>query len=186
MFTSKFLVFFIAALLAPSIAAPIWNGRPETADLQARAPTKGAERFRHAAQAVKTINKVNKVFHPKEGEAVFWSGTRKGPGDTRVSVHGDAQKFAHEHGKSTINHGLSQHGVRIPDRKENHYSDHIWNEASKTWAERAHGSTHAILGGHVRPQSVYKTIEKPILMKNDRVTKLTEHNMETGTNTVVK
>ena len=118
MFTSKYLVLFIAALLAPSIAAPMWHGGSDTADLQARAPTKGAERFRHAAQAVKTINKVNKVFHPKEGEAVFWSGTRKGPGETRVSVHGDAQKFAHEHGKSTINHGLSQHGVRIPDRKE--------------------------------------------------------------------
>lgn len=184
MFTSKFLVFFFAAFLAPSIAAPIWHGGSDTADLQAREPAKGS--LKHAVQAVSTINKVNKGFHPKEGEAVFWSGTRSGPHDTRVSVHGDAQKFAHDHGKSTINHGLSHNGIRIPDRKENPHSDHIWNVASKVWAERAHGDTHAILGGAVRPQSVYKTIEKPILMKNDRVTKLTEHNMETGKKTVVK
>ncbi len=46
MFASKFLVFFIAALLVPSIAAPIWHGGSDTADLRARAPGKTAKSSR--------------------------------------------------------------------------------------------------------------------------------------------
>ncbi|KAF8160290.1 hypothetical protein BJ912DRAFT_902216 [Pholiota molesta] len=184
MFIPKFLVVFLALLLGSVVAAPTYYERSDEVALEAR--QRGIGQFKQAAQAVSTINQVKKAFRPKSGEAVFWSGTRKDAHGHPVSVHGDAQKFAHAHDKSTINHGLAQHGIKIPERHENKYSDHIWNVASKVWAERAHGDTHAVLGGTVRPGSVYNTIEKPILMKNERVTKLTEHNMETGKSTVVK
>ncbi|KAF8966086.1 hypothetical protein BDZ97DRAFT_717331 [Flammula alnicola] len=186
MFMSKVLVFFIALLVGSAIAAPVLNERSDDLDLDLveRAPVNPLKSFKHAAQAVSTIAKVKNGFRPKSGEAVFWSGTRpgkKGP----VSVHDDAQKFANQHGKSTINHGLAQKGIKIPSEKENPHSRRLWNVASKVWAQRASGDTHVILGGTVRPASVYNTIEKPVLLKNKKVTRLTEHNMQTGKNTVI-
>ncbi|KAF8192050.1 hypothetical protein BJ912DRAFT_275409 [Pholiota molesta] len=185
MFIPKFLVVLLALLLGSVIAAPAYYERSDEVELEAR--QRGLSRFRQAAQSVAINRQVKQKLRPKAGEAVFWSGSTPDAHGKPVSARVHAEQFAKTHpGTSTVNHALAKHGISIPDKPQNRYSDKMWGVASKVWAERAHGDTHVVLGGHVRPGSVYNTIEKPTLMNNHRVTKVTEHNVATGKSTVVK
>jgi hypothetical protein len=180
MFISRVLLVLFALLATTVIAAPVWHERSlEELQLSARG-------FRQIKQAVGIALKLKKNLRPAPHQAVFWSGTKSskhGP----VSVGADAQHFAHAHGKEVLNNeSLKKHGINIPSRKDSPYSTRLWKIASKVYAQRASGDVHAILGSARRPGNVYDTIEKPALLKNKKVTKLTEHNAETGKTTIVK
>ncbi|KDR70552.1 hypothetical protein GALMADRAFT_878054 [Galerina marginata CBS 339.88] len=168
MFISKVFIFLFALLVSSAIAIPV-------------RPNVGA--VRQAAQAAKIVVKTKQSLRPASGQAVFWSGSRPGENGP-VSVKQDAEHFAKVHGKGTLEQTLKGHGVIIP--KNSPHRTKMWEVASKTYAQRAKGDTHVILGSTRRPDSHYDTIEKPALMKNKKVTRLTEHNAHTGKATVVK
>ncbi|KAF8160291.1 hypothetical protein BJ912DRAFT_1151068 [Pholiota molesta] len=182
MFTPKFLIVVLALLLGSVIAAPTFYERSDEVELEAR-----QDKFKHAAHAVRINNQVSKSLRPKSGEALFWSGSTPDAHGNRVSARVHAEQYSSTHpGTSTINHALAKSGIHIPNTPQNQYSDHMWNHASKVWADRAHGDTHVILGKNVRPGSVYNKIEKPTLMNNHGVHKVTEHSMGGGGSHVVK
>ncbi|KDR70553.1 hypothetical protein GALMADRAFT_144466 [Galerina marginata CBS 339.88] len=181
MFISKVFLTLFALLLSTALAAPApIRQAPSRDDLQLS--TRGLGQL---AKAAGMALKIKKNLHPTPGKAVFWSGSRPGKSGP-VSVGADAERFAAKHGKEVLNPSLQKHGINIPSRKESPYSNKLWGFASKVYAQRASGHVHAVLGSTRRPGNIYDTIEKPILMKNKKVTKITEHNAETGKATVVK
>lgn len=66
------------------------------------------------------------------------------------------------------------------------HSKKLWAVASNVFAERTKGETHAYLGPVMRSQCVYTSHEKPTLMAKPHVSKITEHQLPHGRNTVVK
>jgi len=103
-----------------------------------------------------------------------------------VSAGKDAEKFAKAHGKEVLGKSLAKHGIKIPSKTKSPYSHKLWKFASKVYAQRASGHVHAVLGSTRKPGNIYDTIEKPALMKNKKVTKLTEHKAGSRKATVVK
>jgi len=179
MFISKVLLVLFALLVSSAVAAPVPKDR-SLDDLQLS--TRG---LRQAAKAVGIALKVKMKLRPAPGKAVFWSGSRPGKNGP-VSVGKDAEKFAKAHGKEVLGQSLAKHGIKIPSQTKSPYSNKLWGFASKVYAQRASGHVHAVVSSTRRPGNIYDTIEKPALMKNKKVTKLTEHNAETGKATVVK
>jgi len=177
MFISKVLVVLFALLVGSALAAPL---RAERSLDDLRLSSRGLGQM---AKAAGLAVRLKKNIRPAPGKAVFWSGTRPGKNGP-VSVGKDAEHFAKAHGKEVLD--PTKHGISIPTRKENPYSNKLWGFASKVYAQRASGDVHAILGSTRRPGNVYDTIEKPALMKNKKVTRLTEHDAATGKTTVVK
>jgi len=183
MFSFNYLVVTFALLAGLVASAPIAADLSDEAELVMRAPpSRGGGGM---AKAVSVANQIRTKIRPKPNQAVFWSGTKTSQGKT-VSVKQDAQKFARKNGKETLNMALKKNGINIPSQKANPQSNRLWDIASKAWATRASGKTDAVLGGSVRPDSVWKRVEKPELMKNNKVTQVTEHNRQTGTSTITK
>ncbi|KAF9482075.1 hypothetical protein BDN70DRAFT_930339 [Pholiota conissans] len=134
--------------------------------------------------------KIGRKFKPKKDEAIFWAGclSTNYPKDPNasISMEGPARQFAAAHGKSTLEDHLDKYKIKLPDASKNRHSMQLKEKALKTFAQRAHGETHAYLGSYVRPGSVYTNMEKPILLGNPRITKLTEHRVHAGKYKVVK
>ncbi|KAF8196432.1 hypothetical protein BJ912DRAFT_110919 [Pholiota molesta] len=181
---SGILSLSIALLVGRSIAAPITVDQDN--EIFARNPPRAVGSLGQVVHALNTAKRIDHAFQPKRDEAVFWAGRRPGPHGEQLSLEHDAHRIAQKHGKSTLEDTLHRHKITIPPAHENPNSKHLWDHASKTYAERAHGTTHAYLGTHIRPQSVYTNEEKPILMNSDRITRLTEHDVHHGTSRVVK
>ncbi|KAJ3513421.1 hypothetical protein NLJ89_g2958 [Agrocybe chaxingu] len=178
MFAPKYLLVAFALFASLISAAPIEYSSEGYLAVREPKPIK------NLFKAVGIAHKINKAVKPKPNGAVFWSGTKADKNGKQTSVRADAEKFAKKHGKETLNMQLNKHGVNIPDK--NPHSPRLWNIASKLMAHRAKGETHAFLGSKVRPGSVWNKIEKPTLMKNKKVHKVTEHNAATGKKTVTK
>jgi hypothetical protein len=180
MFISKVFVLFFSLLLVSSvIGAPVLTER--SLDEVELLPRAGGGMSKKAASAFK---KITSFLRPKPGKAVFWSGMFKKKGGGDVSVKRKAENFAKSQGKETIGHALHRQNIRIPGNDP--HTNQLWDHASHTFAKHASGETHAVLGPKMREGNVYERIEKPTLLKNDKVTKLTEHNPETGGSSVVK
>lgn len=179
MLFSSFLLFPLIFLVGIIAAAPIADHSNELA-LLSREPN-----LKHLAQAAKVAFQIKTKLKPPRGGAVFWSGHKKGANGP-TSVYDDAQKYAKDHGKKTLEMALEAKKINIPKEKENPMSDKLWGYASKKWAQRAKGQTEAVLGSSLRPASVWKTVEKPQLLRNKHVTKITEHNVDTKTHRVTK
>ena len=180
MFISKVIVVFVALLVSSAVTAPVFKEPPPN-DLEL-----SVRSTKHMAEAVHVARQIKNNLRPKAGEAVFWSGYKTDQNGKRVSVKEDAQKFAQDKGKLVLNHGLARDGINIPPPEQNPHTPRLWKFSSKVWAQRAHGDTHAVVGDWRNPHSDYDTIEKPILRTSPKVSKLTEHNVQTGVSTVVK
>jgi len=174
-------VFCITMLIGSSLAAPVlteWND-----ELVARIPP---ARFAHAAQAAMLSAQIKKKVNPRPNGSVFWSGSRPDHHGNMVPVLNDARKIAKQHGKETLEDHMDRHKIHIPDRSQNPHSKKLWGIASNTFAQRTKGDTHAYLGPVMRKESVYVNHEKPTLMNNAHVTRLTEHQLPHGGSAVVK
>jgi hypothetical protein len=114
------------------------------------------------------IKNLNLRLSPPRNGAVFWSGRHPNGGST---MHAAAD-FAKKTGRQTLEMGLAKAKINMPAYSAS--TKPVWDHASKLWAERAKGKTSAVLG-QVRDSSIYKTIEKPALNKNKKVTGHTEH-----------
>lgn len=64
---------------------------------------------------------------------------------------------------------LKREGVDAPDFIDN---PDFWDKASKNFAETASGEVDALIGPYVRDNSIWNTIEKPILNNNKDVTSI--------------
>lgn len=94
---------------------------------------------------------------------VFWSGTHGGK-----SVKSAAEKYAKASGGSTIGQDLKAVGMKPPP--SNHPLNRKWWElTSKLKAQHSTGHASAVLGSTVNKESIWKKIEEPNLMKNDKV-----------------
>ena len=181
MFVSKVFVVFVALLVSSVIAAPVL--KEQSPDELQLLPRSGRLTGKAAVIAVQIKNRLR----PKPGKAVFWSRsveTKKGGVTVSESANRHAEDFAKSKGKEVIHHSMARVGVKIP--KNIRHQGMLWRTASKVFAKHASGDTHAVLGSKLAKKNVYETIEKPILLKNSKVNKLTEHNAETGVATVVK
>jgi hypothetical protein len=165
MLTANSLVFALGMLLALVIAAPTPIGHNQV-ELNPRALKKHSL----LPESHHLLKKLNQKISPPRDKAVFWSGTLHG-GKSSIEA---AEAYAKKHGKQTVEMAVAKAGIHIPD---NHPDESkLWKHASKLWATRAKGKTEAILG-HAKQRGVYKTIEKPALMKNKKVTQHVEHNL---------
>ena len=180
MFISKAIVqvFFFVLLVSSVIAAPVVKEEsPDVVQLSARGnPMK---------EAVKIARRIKSSLVAKPGKTVFYTGTKpgkKGP----IPVKQTAELFAKPRGKELLGHALAKAKIRIPSEKKNPHSMRLWKFASKVYAMKSSNVAHAFIGKWIRPENVYHNIEKPALLKNPKVTKLVEHNGETGETTVVK
>lgn len=179
MFISKVVVVFSALLVSSVIAAPVITER--SLDEVELLPRAGLG-FKGAAAAI--ASKIRSSLKPKPGGAVFWSGSAPGKGGKNVSVKKQAEKFAKKNDKETIGQAMKRTDIKIP--KNNKWYKPLWEMASNVFAKHSKGDTHAILGSKRTPGNIYERIEKPTLMNNSKVTKLTEHNVATGESAVVK
>jgi hypothetical protein len=127
-------------------------------------------RPQHIVDVITISNKLIQALKPELDMSVFWSGRTKG-----VSVGTKAQKFAKYYNKETVGMALQRLGIKIPTAKQNPLSWHIWELASKLFATRTCGEVNVVLGKKSLSGSVWMKIEKPTLMKNLKVTKITEH-----------
>ncbi|KAF9524940.1 hypothetical protein CPB83DRAFT_860495 [Crepidotus variabilis] len=175
MFTTKYILIAFT-LLSLVVAAPIGGRSIEYDQLEVREPQG------KLLGAVQLAMKVRHLKPPPNG-AVFWSGTKTDAKGKTVSVHADAKKLAKETGGKTIGQALKDQGLSIPNDKN---SKQLWRIASKAYAKNAKGEVNAVLGSKVRPESVWNKVEKPTLEKNNNVNKVTEHNAQTGKQTVTK
>lgn len=176
---SCIVAFALVARLVAS--APIVTNLFDDAELVIRGASASDK-----AKAVTIAHQIRRKLRPGLNKAVFWSGTKVDEDGKPVSILKDAKDFAKKTGKETIDMSLKKEGITIPSQQANPLARRLWHMASKTMAKRASGDTHAVLGENVRKGSVWKTIEEKELMKNNKVTKVTEHNPQTGTTKVTK
>ncbi|KAF9533978.1 hypothetical protein CPB83DRAFT_844886 [Crepidotus variabilis] len=167
MLAQKYGLIGLSLLSSLVAAAPI----PNDDTIGYLVPRTNTAAKKEGNMAKKTSHELDKKLSPSRDKAVFWSGQVKG-----ASVIGTATEYAKKHDKETLEMGLNKAHVKLPAWGQSKTAPELWDHASKLWAERAKGETIAFLG-QVRPQSVYNTIEKPLLEKNTKVTKITEHNL---------
>ena len=185
MLTFKYVILSFTLLAGLVASAPIADLSDEV-ELFVRTPPNGAGPAKGMAQAVNIARQIKSSVKPEKDKAVFWSGTKQDASGKTVSVNKDAQTFAKSNGKETLNMALQKNNIKIPTQQQNPQSNRVWDMASKTFATRASGKTDAVLGGAVRKDSVWNRVEKPALMKNDKVTQVTEHNKQSGSSKVTK
>ena len=177
MLISKIIVVFLALLVSSVISAPVLKERsPDELELLPRSR-------RMSGKAGVMAARMKYRIKPKPNKSLFWSGrvhTKKGV----IESERYAGKFARMKRKEHIHHALRRANIKIPE--DSKHEQKLWRHASKVFAKNASGHVHAVLGSKLAKKSVYKTIEKPTLMNNPKVHKMTEHNAETGESTVVK
>jgi len=186
MFISKVFVqvVFFALLVSSVIAAPVVKERSpdDTVQLSARSD--------HMKQAVKIARQIKRTLMPTPGKSVFYTGAKpsKNKGRLPVQAKQTAEYFAKANGgKELLGNALAKAKIRIPSKEKNPLAlPRLWRFASKAFAMKSSGAVHAFIGKTVRPGNDYHNVEKPALLKNKKVTKLIEHNTETGASTVVK
>ncbi|KIM34842.1 hypothetical protein M413DRAFT_14879 [Hebeloma cylindrosporum] len=192
MFISKIVVILFAVLVGSALAAPVRIERSlDDVQLSPRGVLKvphsrEAINRSHRSQAMKVFLKINQKLKPKPGKSVFWTGkVPKNGNPEAVTIQPDAEHWAAVRNKEAIDPMLKKKGVNMPSRDDNRYAGALWKHASRVFAHRASGHVHTLLGSVIRKNAIYKNIEKPILMQNNKVTRLTEHDVLTGTKTVV-
>ncbi|KIM35477.1 hypothetical protein M413DRAFT_32495 [Hebeloma cylindrosporum] len=192
MFISKIFLVLFALLFSFALAAPVPGGSalaaPDRKERSLDVPQLSARGFAHIVQAAKVATQIKKKLKPTPGKAVFWSGVVPHPtkADKWLSVQDQAESWAKANGKETIDPSLKKEGVHMPLRKDNPFTQKLWDFASKVYAKRTSGHVHVVLGTKLREKNTYENIEKPVLLKNKKVTKITEHNAATGEKTVIK
>ena len=93
---------------------------------------------------------------------VFWSGLGKDGANI-------AEKWAKENGGETLEMYLKREGIDAPNFSDN---PDFWDKASKNFAETSSGEVDVLIGPYIRDNSIWNTIEKPILNNNKDVTSI--------------
>ena len=172
-------VVFLVLLVSSVTAAPVVKGLlPDTVQLSARE--------NHMKTAVRIARQIKHSLIAIPNKSVFYTGHKpgkKGP----IPVKQTAEYFAKANEKKQLlGHALAKAKIRIPSENKNLHANRLWKIASKVYAMRSSGVAHAFIGKWVGKENVYHKIEKPTLLKNPKVSKLIEHNGETGAITIVK
>ncbi|KAF9533979.1 hypothetical protein CPB83DRAFT_844889 [Crepidotus variabilis] len=115
----------------------------------------------HLAQKKRIMALLEQKLSPPRDRAVFWSGALW-----------PATEYSIRCGKATLEIGLKRAQIDIP--LDSPYTYELWCYASKLWADRSKGKTEAVLG-HIRPASIYNTVELPALATNRKVTRHVEY-----------
>lgn len=109
---------------------------------------------------------------PQAAGRVFWSGGVE-------TAMKPAAKWALENGGRTLEQTVggaalnaTQKGAEwllMNERKASRAMAPLWNAASRSFAKGAKGDVNVFLGPKVRPGSVWKTVEEPILQTKNRI-----------------
>jgi hypothetical protein len=107
-----------------------------------------------------------------------------------VSSRVAAKEYAEKTGGKTLAMAITDAGIKLPDKvppgpNKRAKSQRIWAPPSIKFAKQAQGDIHVFVGKKVNPLSVYSVHEKPLLLKNSKVTRVTEHHLD-GTTNVIK
>lgn len=97
---------------------------------------------------------------------VFWSG-----GEKALNA---ATTFALEKGMTTLE--MTKAGKRLLSAAK--ATNNGWKYASKRFAQGAEGVVHVFRKAVVRTDSVWKTIEEPVLRTSSKVKEIIEHIIE--------
>jgi len=177
MFYSRISLLSLLLLVTVVVALPIYDDGT-VAQLQARANPQSSSK----AKDWPSMFQLNKMLKTDKHQATFWSG-RRGSQSTQVAAEAHAQG---RNGK-TLETALQQGGAKMPPwTPGNKKVESKWKQASKIFAKKAKGDVHAHIGETVRPNGVYDTLEKPALMKNKKVTSITEHKHDGSQNVISK
>jgi hypothetical protein len=132
---------------------------------------------------------LNQALKTGPGQAIFWSGKTIVDGKKRSSRL-DAWKHAESTGGKTLDMAMKDGGIPIPEKvppgpKKSVKSQRKWKKPSIIFAKKAQGEIDVHLGELVNPDSVYNKYERPKLLENPKVTKVTEHRPD-GSAEVIK
>ena len=149
----------IGVLAAPAAEAAV--GRAAVAAILRSSTLARLVGISAAASRSQVADKVKGTLMPsgRIGEVVFWSGRQ---GANRAA----AEAFARSTGKTTLEmtpagRALEAAGGNISQ----------WKTLSASAARSAVGEVNSFAGG-ARPEGVWNTVEKPLLMRNPNVTKI--------------
>jgi hypothetical protein len=132
---------------------------------------------------------LNQALKTGPGQAIFWSGKTMVEGKKR-SARLDAWKQAESTGGKTLDMAMKEGGIPIPSKpppgpKQKIQDQRQWKKPSIIFAKKAQGEIDVHLGEAVKPDSVYNQYEKPKLLANPKVTKVT-HRRPDGSTEVIK
>lgn len=124
----------------------------------------------------------NQIFGSMNRDAFwFWTGRVNGQ-----SVEADAATRAGAAGGYSLETRLAEQNISMPgfDTRDA-ASVALWEDASRTYANRAEGVVRVLKGTEVRTDSVWETIEFPTLQKNVQVDRVVAIDAATGAETVI-
>ena len=121
------------------------------------------------------------VVATNPGEAQFWSGVTRGQ-----SSQLPADEFAKRFNSSTLNQLLESRQIQMPVYDPT-VPDSVmaWIQLSRGFAQNASGEVRVVLGSHVRPDSVWASVELPTLKRNPAVTRIVSVDAASQRETVV-
>jgi len=160
------VIFFIFISLRLGWSLPIDTSTKSPNAIQPRGP--GGAAAKAGWNALR--NHVKNSSKP----GVFWSGTQK-----TASVKTAAEQHAKKVGGSTLGQDLKAVGMKAPSGRSA-ATNKWWDTASQIKAQHSKGPAHAVLGDTVRKDSVWNRIEKPALMKNEKVPSVSQIHPSTG------
>lgn len=138
----------------------------------------------NAAEGVAAVEKRGSnanSFSTGADEAVFWSGKTDGIGGVDVAC-----TIAKGCGGTTLEQLMKSRGITLPAWDAgNPTVVAAWESASRNFALGANGDVTAVIGGVLRPGSVWETVELPVLKSNPNVTSITVIDPATGLRTVI-
>jgi hypothetical protein len=167
MFSSRLCVILVLAVNLVH-ALPI----PQTSGLERRTDPHKSNNPTHWP----TEETLNESLKTKPNQAEFWAGHTPGSTGSPVSAQHSASAHAMGTGGKTLEMALHDAGHTMPGWNPNDKATtDKWSQASQAFAKGASGHVNAHVGENVRPDSIYKTQEKPILENNPNVKSITEH-----------
>ncbi len=111
--------------------------------------------------------------------AYFWSGMGENGAETAAAI-------AEKNKGITLEITVNRNSVNIPKWDfDNPDSIKAWQDASEAFAKQASGEVKVVLGPNVRPNSIWATKELPLLIQNQKVTKIIEIDPNTLEETII-
>ncbi|MCD7769219.1 MAG: hypothetical protein LUH36_03765 [Oscillospiraceae bacterium] len=141
------------------------------------------------AEAFELSEEAKEGLTTKPDTAYFWSGLEPitaENGEEILECPDIADIMASARHGTTLENTIASNHVELPPY-DPHNIDSIkaWDAASREYASRASGEVYVVLGNELREGSTFMRVEYPTLMENDKVTRITAIDSETGKETVL-
>lgn len=122
------------------------------------------------------VNKCYGSFATEPDTAYFWSGLGPNGADIAANIAQDNNGITLEQLMERNKDTLISAGFPYDEDLGGFYfsksNENDWQAVSQAYAEQASGNVHAVLGDHIRDESVWNTREFPTLKENGNVSSI--------------